>query len=357
MNRRWWGYAVFASGVVTGGNALWHVVTYDASHATLHLLANVALGGGSAAAVLYGGYWHATRPLDEGRYPRFAGWVLASVLLFLGLGTVVVYVGSERVRPAELYEALQLSGSVGLAIGLFIGTIEAREITTAEAAARAEAKAEAIEAEKERIERLNDLLRHYVLNGSNVISGYAEELKSSVPPEDEATLDTIADRADTMATLVEHVRTLTAVDQGDFAETDVRLACVLDSVAETRRGSAVTVALPDCGVTVRANELLGEALYLLLGALTTLTEDGGTVTLACSHSPRTATLTVTATPAELPPSVERSLFDPVGSGVSLEFYLAHALLDPYVDVDLVRNADETVRFDLVFDRVGDDTGK
>ncbi|MFB6124199.1 MAG: sensor histidine kinase [Haloferacaceae archaeon] len=357
MNRRWLGYVAVVLGVAIVGNALWHVATHDIDHSVTHLLANVVFLGGSGAVVLYGGYLHATRPLDAGRYPRLVGWTVASVLLVSGLGAVIVHVGSEQVRPIELYEALQLSGSVGLAVGLSIGTVEARSIVSAKAAARAEARTEALEAEKRRIEHLNDLLRHYVLNGANIIGGYTESLKSSVPPEDEATLDTIADRADTMATLVEHVRTLTVVDQGDFTATSVRLSRVLDSIVADRRGSALTVTVPDCGRSVRANELLGEALFLLFDALATLTEADGTVAADCSHSARSVTLTVTATPAELPPAVEQSLFDPVGPGVGLEFYLAHTLLDPYADVSLVRNADETVRFELVFDRAADDTGK
>lgn len=349
MKTRWWGYGIFALGVVVAGHALWHVASYDFDHALFHLLANVALVGGSGVAVLYGGYWHASDPMAEERYPRLAGWMFATVLLFVGLGTVLLYVGSNRVRPAELYESLQLAVSVGLGAGLLMGTIEAREIAAAKAAARAEARNEALQAENERIERINDLLRHYVLNGVNVIGGYTETLKSSVPPEHEATLETIADRAETMATLVEHMRTVTAVDQGEFTTAEVRLGEMLASVAEIPT-AGVTITVPHCDVVVRCHDLLDEALYLLFGALATLTDDGGTITVECRQSATTATLTVTATPAELPPSVEQSLFDPVGPGVGLEFYLAHALLDPYVDVTLLEN-DGSVRFALVFERV------
>jgi signal transduction histidine kinase len=351
MKARWWGRVVAGLGILLTVGAFWHIFIGDGHQSLMLLLVDVCVLGGFALSFLYVGLRHARRPMDAERYPRIFAWMIGGGLLFAAVGVVIIYAGSRYVAPNELQEALQLSGSVGLAAGLFIGTIEARELTTAAAAARAEAKTEALQAEKERIEHLNDLMRHYILNGANIIGGYTDELKPSVAPEEAARLDTIAERADTMATLVEHMRTLTAVDQGDFTEAEVNLAQVLESAAASRHESAVTVTLPRCDLTVRANELLTEALSLLFDALATSAEDGGSLVVDCAHTAQTVTLTVTATPAELPAPVERSIFDPVGPGIGLEFYLASELLDPYVDVELTQNAHGTVQFELVFDRV------
>lgn len=351
MRTATWGWLIAVGGVLLLGSAAVHVVT-SPTKPSLHRAVDLVLIGGSGAALLYGGYWHATRSLLVRQYHRVLGGTLLIALLFVGVGVVALYIGSRRVEPAELFEAAWLAASVGVAAGLFFGTTHARAVEGAETAARAEARAAAIEAERERAERLNDLLRHYVLNGVNVISGHVDRLRPAVPDDDQPSLDSVDRRARSMVTLVEHADSLLTSEREPPSSTTVDLVAAVESVAAGRnRTPTVRVRTPDSPLpVVVAAGTLDHVLDLLFDGVETVTGGDGEVTVACEGDSTAATVTVTATPVDLPDPVADSLFEPV-TDVGLEFYLSRCLLDDYGDLRLADGAPGTLRIELRVEQV------
>lgn len=352
MRGRPWIGALGLLGALVTGSAVWHVAVFDA-HATgaFHGAIALVMIGGAGLGLLYGAYWHARYAVSPERYPWVAAWMGGGAVLFGSVGTIVLYSGSRRVLPAELFEALHIAGSVGLAAGLFVGTLQLRVIRNAEIAARAEAEAEALQAERERLDRLNGLLRHYVLNAMNVILGYADRLRGTVPDAEHDRLATIEERAETVVMLIEHVRSVTGVVEGatETAAVDPERA-VAAAIADVEPRPSVSVAAEDAP-PVRANDLEG-ALSLLLDALAASTADGGSLAVEVHPDAEHVRVTITASGIDRREGPGDDPFDRSGPGTSLQFHLAKAIVEEYGAVCLLERTDDRLAFELVLDRAG-----
>lgn len=349
ISTRWWAVSFAFVGLVLAGSAGWHlVILASPTTPVLHQIIDILLVGGAGIGFLYGGYWHATRPFTPEHYPRIVAWIVGSTLLFASLTVISLYIGSEQVTSPELLEALHPIGSIGLLVGLLVGTIHAQAITSAEAAVRAEVEAAALQAERERMEQLNDLLRHYILNGVTIIIGHANHVRGAIPAEQQSKLDTISDRAESMATLIKHFRVIPDGEQPATNRTALA-SLITSATTDLHPDVDVTVETLDTTLAVEANDVVKNALVLLCDAIVTITEQGGTLAFTCDHSEQSVTVTVTAEPASLPQSVADSLFEPIGAGISLKFYLAKQLLGDYGDLRLRDCTGQTVRFDITLD--------
>lgn len=346
MRKRFWirGMAVLGAAVLASSG--WHLLILETGSETLfHHVAILVLVGGSGVALLYQAHWHRTAGLPDERYPRVMTWMVGGVGLFVILAVVALYLGSRTVTHGELLGATHVVGSVGLGAGVLVGTMEARALEAAVEAARAEAEAEALAAEQERLDRLNELLRHYTLNGVNIISGYAGELEDVVPSEEQPKLDIIQNQTQTIATLIEHVRTLSDIGRQPPTGSTVDLEAVLDSVVgQLPAPECVTVSLPD-DAEIRADRLLDEAIYLLCDAVHGVSPEDSEVTVEAERNGRRLHLRVVAADAELPDAIADALFSPVGHEIGLKLYLAHEIVDQYGSLDLA-DGGEGVRFDL-----------
>lgn len=343
MDDRWWPIALTTVGVALLGIAGWRQTTNPATAAWLHRLLELVLIGGAGIGYLYAAHWYRDHTFDTERYPPIVSWILGFGLLFVCLGVISVYIGSNAVRPYELREVLFVAGSVGLFVGLVVGTMHSRSIQHAETAARVEARADALAAEHGRLEALNSLLRHYILNGVTIISGYANQLRTEVPSEVEPTLDTIDERAEQMGTLVEHVGSI----HRDRPLEPMRLDPAIESaVAGLAEQHDVAIETAVCGTTVLMDDRFEDALRLLCEAVIT-TIDDGTLTISCQDDGGAdVTVSVRATPASLPDPLVESLFEPISSGIGLEFYIVAQLLDEYGEIRLHDTSDQILRFDI-----------
>jgi len=349
VHARWWAGLLATSGVFTAGSAVWHLLRLEASVVWLHWLIDLVLLGGASVGLLYGSYWHSSNGFDAQEYPRILVWMLATSALFVSLAIISLYLGSRQVIIRELVEVIHLNGVVGVVAGLLIGTIHTQAVTNAEAAARAETEAEALAAEQERREKLTDLLRHYILNAVTVISGYASLLQNEVATEHREKLAMIENNAETMATLVTHIRSL------QRAESTLRSSKPLPAIIETvsqdvEADTDVEVQIPDSSPSAPINKDVEDALQLLCEALVTVITDtttSGSLHLACERTDTGVTIVVTATPATLPETVKQSLFEPVGTGIELQLYLAHELVTDSGSLELVDTAAESLCFRLV----------
>lgn len=160
--------------------------------------------------------------------------------------------------------ALHLGAGVGAAAGTVAGIQETRTLTREREAARERAVAAAAEAERENLVFLNNLLRHHVLNGIQIIRGNAEVLREE---HDTDCADTIVERSDAIAGLVRNVRTLVDADATESSRGPVDLSAVLRREAatleESHPGAAVEVDVPD-GLSVAADSLVSTVFEDLL---------------------------------------------------------------------------------------------
>lgn len=323
-----------------------------ASSSRLHRLVLVGLIAGSGAVLVYAGYWHADRTLLEERYPHVVGWTAATTVLFVAVGGVSLYVGSRQVRTAELIDAVHLAASVGITTGLLAGTVHARAVDEAERVASARARAETLDARRAREELFNDLLRHYVRNGVNVISGYADRLRSAVPSGHRDSVNVVDRRARSMAALVDHVDSILAVPAEPAAPTELELRPAIESATGALgEEPCVRVAAPDPPYVVRASGTLDESLRLLFDALESVAESGGEIAVACESTPSTVTVSIAASPVTHSGPIAASLFEPI-SDAGLQFYLARRLVDDYGELRLADRNDDALRFELALERAG-----
>lgn len=130
-----------------------------------------------------------------------------------------------------------------------------------------------LEHERERLEFMNRIIRHNILNGLNLVDARAGLLESSVPEESEARehLTTIQNRVDDLASLVTTMRTfMNAVVRGaDHQVTPVRIREELDEKLELTRNAHPDVTfdvhdLPTESASVFADELISEVFENVL---------------------------------------------------------------------------------------------
>lgn len=171
------------------------------------------------AVVLLGGLW-----LPETDLPVVEHWrILASVGLGVGVTAVwfVLFVGYETAWGVELFEVgfvLSAVLSLGAGTWFLVGLYHSRR-TQAERLLRE--RADELEREREKLDVLNRVLRHNVLNGVAVIQGHVVEAQDDVDPGTRASLETAGDWCTKVTDLVQEVRQILLTMTEDGAEPEV----------------------------------------------------------------------------------------------------------------------------------------
>lgn len=259
---------------------------------------------GIPVIVLYSGTaWVSMTGYDEDLLPRLLRWTAGAGVVFAVLVMATMWVIETQFDPGEEFLVLQMSSGFGSAAGLLIGAMEARANHLGRQRARSELTAERRKHERERMEYLNHLLRHEVLNGVAIVRGTAGLLLEDVDdPAATRRLRTIHDRSDDVADFIQQVRTLLqnpghvqpgSVDLGSLLEDEV------ESVVTAFDVGTVHTDVPE-GVRVVGNDLLGRVF-------TNLMENG------IEHNDPPVSLWVTADVG--PSSVEVSVADD-GDGIA-----------------------------------------
>lgn len=223
---------------------------------------------GIPVVVLYSGTaWVSMTRYDEDLLPRLLRWTAGAGVLFAVLVFATTWVIETQFDPGEEFLVLQMSSGFGSAAGLLIGAMEARANHLGRQRARSELTAERRKHERERMEYLNHLLRHEVLNGVAIVRGTAGLLLEDVDdPTASRRLRTIHDRSDEVADFIQQVRTLLQNPE-HVQPGSVELAPLLeDEVESVVTGfdvGAVHIDVPE-GVQVVGNDLLGRVFTNLM---------------------------------------------------------------------------------------------
>ncbi|MFC6990216.1 sensor histidine kinase [Haloplanus sp. GCM10025708] len=189
---------------------------------------------------------------------RVAGWSLggSAFLVLVSVLTIAIRLAEGRVVDEAVLDLLVSSAAGGLA-GYLIGMNTVRADHEAADARQA----------RDALAFLNRLLRHELLNGTNVIHGYAAQLDDAVPDAEADRLDAILARSEDLADLVRTMQPAARTFTADGSLDAVDLSSVLDRRIETIRRTYphadVTADVPS-EVYVRANDALAYIVHNLL---------------------------------------------------------------------------------------------
>ena len=120
------------------------------------------------------------RLTDRRLFDQHGGAILLRIVagggLFFAVNVAFLFT-TPGLTTAELFGWLRWAVVVGSGAGLVVGLSRARAIQNAVEAERNAVRADMLESQRDVLTYLNSLLRHEVLNGTNVITGYAKLLE------------------------------------------------------------------------------------------------------------------------------------------------------------------------------------
>ncbi|GGM72361.1 signal transduction histidine kinase [Halarchaeum rubridurum] len=311
-----------------------------------------------AAALAYGGRWVTTRDYATDLYPRIARWCLGGLVGFLAINLAIIAVSPAPTLRANVAWA-RGTATFGALGGLLLGIVEARSIQRARRAERALARAEYAERQQQWFDYLNGLLRHEVLNKTNVIGGYAALVARDVEdPELRERLDVIQRKSDEMAEVIEDVRVLIhATEEPDELATVDLVPVVRDAIADVRdRPERVHVEadLP-ADAAVYADDLLPRIFSNILdNAVEHSDTDDVTIDVTVTERSDEVAVTVRDDGPGIPDDERDDLFersDNTGSTHGLGLYLVRHLAERYDgDVALTETGPDGTTFTVTLPR-------
>lgn len=338
LTGRTWARLYAGLGVAVFLLSLLHLGVQHGRMPIFHQLLFGSLMTAISLGLIGGAVWHSRNPFPGERYHRINAWSLGGAVVVSALGIASLYVGSQVVTRVELLESIQVMGSLGLALGFGFGTMEARVVETADMAARAET----LETERERLEILNDLLRHYVLNGISVIVGHADQLEANTNGQNRESASIIARRADRIAHLVERISVLTKTEWRHEAVVEADIESVLVDTVEAHCRPETTISVAEDVPSMKATVGFEDGLRLLVDGITSMLVSAGTVHIGVE--PDTEAISVTVQPVEIPANLREELLQPVAADIGLELYLAKKILEPAIDLRVTEPSDRELRF-------------
>jgi len=197
---------------------------------------------------------------------RVAGWCFVGTLAGSLLAGVVLMRLALRGDPvAAPLVLVELFAGVGAVAGLFIGGDQVRAIAAGRTSERQQTSELLEKREAERLTFLNNLLRHNVLNGMNIVLGYATALEDRVDDDDEY-VDRIRTRSEAIVELVQNVQVLVRSLSGDLTIDAVNLTDTARSQLERARKNhdATFHADLDTDVTIATTPYVSAAIENLL---------------------------------------------------------------------------------------------
>jgi len=290
--------------------------------------------------------------IDPARYGRIRWWAVGVAVGSVAFNLVLIAViGAASLGMFVAW--VRWSVAVGAGVGLAVGVSEARAVQRSVETARAEFRAEHIASQRDFLDYLNGLLRHEILNATQVIAGNAEALTNDFEPgtDPHDRGETIHRQSRDVTSVIENVRELLNATQVDRSLEPIDAAAVARKQVETAdcryEDAEFETDLPDRAL-VEADTLLGRVFGNLLANAVEHNDGSASVSVAMTVSEGTVTVRVADDGPGVPRDQIPSLFDrpdtfAVDHGIGL--YLAAQLVEQYRGhIDLAENGDDGAVF-------------
>lgn len=344
MKRRWWAVLYGLLGLLVMGVGLPAGFIGDSSQSLAYLLIDSVLNAGAGVGLIYGAYWHWRNPLEENHYPRLLLWMILATSMFVSLGTITLFIGSNTVLRSELVEVIELNLGVGLLSGLVVGTIRSITIEQTRATARAEAEAEALEAERERLAELNGLLRHYILNALTVIDGHASLLSEAAPDDEQHSVEKIRNQVESIVELIKNIDWVAEINPSSTRAIDLD-RMLREAKESVTQKSAVSVKLPTSNLYVEGNSSLSDAFRYLCDAIERGSAPDGTITVTVDRIDDDVRITAVGKRAEFSDAVADAMFEPIGTEVGLKLFMANKIFSRFGSLGFDNSEPDEIRFE------------
>lgn len=337
----WAAWVISGVGLALAGLSLWYLIIVKALYigtalefgptALVLTAIEVALLAGFSLVLVYGGYWLASSPFETERLWWAGLWTmigLAGIVTLLALVVAFQVVNGRTVSQPTLIQEMLLAAGGGALGGLLIGVSTVRGTAEAEQARK----------QRDTLLFVNELLRHNVLNGMQILLGNTDLLREHTTESAQPLLDTNERRAETVVELVQNVRTLVRSVSGEVPCKPVSLSSVLRTEVESFRttypSATVETDVPS-SVEVYADELLGSVFEnLLTNAVNHHPDDDPHIGVIVEERPTHAVVRIADDGPGIPDAEKEAVFEPgkqgegsVGQGIGL--YLVDTLVDRY----------------------------
>lgn len=285
---------------------------------------------------VYADYWLVDREIEPRHYRTVWRRILEG-----GAVWVVVNLALTAVMPPENWATfiawIRWAVVTGCGIGLTLGLVQARAVQNAVEAERNAVRADMLESQRDVLTYLNSLLRHEVLNGTNVIAGYAEllegEYDAGEPPHEYGGI--IRGHSEDIASVIENVRAFLALLQDSESVHEYDLGSNLPDLVERANqldeGADVEYEGPDHARVV-ATELVDRALWNVVSNAVLHNDAPVTVGVGLSEADDGWRITVTDDGTGIDPEMLDTLFERPESNLSrggFGLYLTRQLVEAF----------------------------
>lgn len=304
----------------------------------LPVTTQVALGLSAvvSGAIVGVGVWLVSgrSPLGPETGARIGLWALGWATVFLAIVLPIVFADGIAPLP-EILNGVSIGVTVGAGMGVLVGTIEARSIQRAREAERVRSQIDRTQAERERLERLNSILRHEILNAVTIIRGYSERTRTEMPSHSglDESLTTIEEQADRIAGTINDIRHVLKSATTDVELQPMALDWVLENEVRHLRAVApgvdVTMDLDD-GLVVAGDEMLPRVFTTLLDNAVEHNDSAAPkVSVRGARTPDGIIVQITDNGPGIPPGIRDELFVRGKGDPGLGLYLISSLLDRF----------------------------
>ncbi|OAQ53369.1 hypothetical protein HTG_07780 [Natrinema mahii] len=318
-------------GLSIAGLVGWWLAFADVLGATAYLTSLLSIGI-PAVGLGWGGHRLAESDIDESRYARICKWCFGGAVGFLAVNMLsIVFFPADSVAGNTTWAHFALNtGAVG---GFAVGYVEARAIQREVEATAATVRARQLEDERELLAYLNDLLRHEVLNSSQIIGGHATLLRSECDREDvHDRLETIEHESDDLVGVIEDVRAMLDANRGPQSGTAVDLVAVLEAQLAACRArfddADIEADLPDTA-RVSANEGVEWIFKNILENAVEHNEGEARVRVTAETTPRSVVVRVADDGPGIAEADRETLFERRSTNHGLGLYLSRILANRY----------------------------
>ncbi|WP_049914156.1 sensor histidine kinase [Haloterrigena salina] len=310
-----------------------------------------------ALALVWAGFQLARGGISRDRYGRVVRWSFGGAIVFLAVNGFVMALFPWNGLAGNLAWA-QFSLNAGGGAGFLVGYVEARAIQREVEATAAVARAAQLEEDRELLTYLSDLLRHEVLNSTQIIGGHATLLLEEADDSTRESLEAIDRESEKLTDVIDDIRAMLNATQPSAGRAVVALDDVLsDEIADVERrfdDVGVEASVPD-GVRVEGNEGIGWIFANLLeNAVEHNDGESPRVEVTVATTDETVTVRIADDGPGIPTPVRETLFDRRTDNHGLGLYLVRILATRYGGrVDLAETGPDGSVFAVTLSRAGD----